>query len=322
MAAIAIAETNPQLEIIRQSTDLHALEEIIRRGKVVVLEVAEAIHRVHHAQLWKLTHSSWESWCKSMGISARRSYQLIEYVRIVNQVQGPVPSERAARELARLPESAQRAEALSEAMEEADGQPTASDVRRVVDRKLEQVAPQLPGMSQARVSTHIRKGTQDRRTPRWLFDVLDERFGPFLLDAYASPHNALCERFYTVDDDGNEQDWADVTFANPEFKAMGPCLEQAVRQAELGRRSIILGPVGCSQDWYHRLAIQGTVYVPDCRINYDDPEGNPTGHGLDEPGADRDTIIIGFGGEHTNRASNVQAGIFRVVRLPLKEHRQ
>lgn len=148
---------------------------------------------------------------------------------------------------------------------------------------------------------------QDRRTPRWLFELLDKRFGPFVLDAFAQPHNALCPRFLTRTEDGCIHPWEDITFANPEFEDMVRPLAHAVAEAERGVRSIIVSPVGCSQEWYHQLAIRGTIYVPDRRINFDLPDGTPTHR------ADRDTIVIGLGKEHNNPAW--KRGLFRVQAL-------
>jgi len=151
---------------------------------------------------------------------------------------------------------------------------------------------------------------QNRRTPRWLFHALEQRFGAFSLDAFAEPHNALCTRFYTEQQDGTRQPWVDVTFANPPFSLMAEALEHAVAETRHDVRSIVLAPVGCTQDWYHQLAIRGTVYKLDLRISYDMPSGRPT------RGADRDTDIIGLGGEHTN--PDWRRGIFRVRRLELE----
>lgn len=149
---------------------------------------------------------------------------------------------------------------------------------------------------------------QSRRTPQWLFDTLNGLFGPFKLDAFASHDAHLCDAFYTRDDNAYVQPWSDVTFANPEFKDMESPLDTALRQAKFrGVRSIVLAPVGCSQSWYRNLAIQGTIYLPDRRINYDLPDGTPTS------GADRDTIIIAIGGEHAN--PKWKRGEFRVRRL-------
>lgn len=148
---------------------------------------------------------------------------------------------------------------------------------------------------------------QTRRTPQWLFDELNRQFGPFKLDAFASQLDHLCDNFYTAHDDGCVRDWVDVTFANPEFNDMARSLEQAARQGSLGRRSCVIGPVGCSQRWYHQFAIQGTIFIPDCRINFDMPDGAPTNC------ADRDTIVMVFGKQWVN--SEAGNGIFRVQRL-------
>jgi len=151
---------------------------------------------------------------------------------------------------------------------------------------------------------------QNRRTPRWLFCALEQRFGRFSLDAFATSRDALCPRFLTRREDGTRHAWLDRTYANPPFKLMAEALAQAVREAERERRSIVLGPVGCSQEWFHELAIRGTVYKLDRRVNYDLPNGQPT------TSADRDTDIFAFGGEHTN--PDWRRGSFRVRRLELE----
>jgi len=291
-----------ELEVISRSTDLHALESIITNGRRTFLEVGTALIRIREAKLYKMTHSSWESWCQDKWwASKRHADRQIAAVQLVmesNRLGHDVPTAEHARELARAPVEARHlvvAEAQSAA--EADGvaSPTVRHMREAVDRVTDTKA------NPARLQT--------RRTPRWLFDFLDDRFGPFQLDAFAEPNNALCDNFYTKEQDGSVQPWADVTFGNPEFEDMTTPLFHAVRQAEVGVRSCIIGPVGCSQTWYHELAIRGTVYVPDIRINFDLPDGTPTNR------ADRDTIVMCFGGEHENK--HHKRGTYRVCRLEL-----
>jgi hypothetical protein len=43
--------------------------------------------------------------------------------------------------------------------------------------------------------------TDERRTPRWFFQLVDELFGPFDLDACAARWNAQCRRFVTKEQD-------------------------------------------------------------------------------------------------------------------------
>lgn len=151
---------------------------------------------------------------------------------------------------------------------------------------------------------------QNRRTPQWLFDLLDDRFGPFALDAFASDGNALCPTYYTKKQNGLEQPWVDLTFANPPFKIIGEVLRKAIAEGEINRRSIIIGPVGCCQQWMHDWAIYGTIYVPTRRINFDTPTGKPTRR------ADRDTMIYAFGCEYRN--PHWHRGYFRMRTLQVR----
>lgn len=292
-----------ELTAISLSTDLHALEQIVEKGKRTFVEVGAALLRIREGRLYRLTHSSWETYCQQRwGWGRGRANNLIAAstaaASVSDVVRTRAMSESSARELAKVPE-----ERRAEVLDLLPGAPTAATIRETAE-ELDLLPPQQK-----------RKSVQTRRTPRWFFDALNESFGPFQLDAYASPENALCERFYTKDDDANSRAWCDVTFANPPFEKMAPVLAQAVAQAEEQEiRSVVLAPIGCSQRWFHELAIRGTVFVPDCRINFDDADGQPTGAGCDEPGADRDTIVIAFGGRHGNLAM-ARRGRFRAQRL-------
>jgi len=267
-------------EAINQSTDLVGLEKIVEKGKSSFLEVGLALTRIHEAKLYKLTHSSWEKYCEQRwGWGRARGYQLMQAAKVSTMVDTPPENERQARALVHPVREIDTTD--EEEMAALDETPTKAK------------APSL----------------QTRRTPRWLFDLLNAKFGPFALDAFADHQNFLCTPYWTKEDDGCSRPWRNATFGNPEFEAMEPALEQAVRQAALGVRSVILGPVGCSQGWYHRLAIQGTVYVPDKRISFDMPDGTPTSQ------ADRDTIVMVFGDKYANQKHSL--GIFNVRRLEL-----
>lgn len=61
------------------------------------------------------------------------------------------------------------------------------------------------------------EGRQDHGTPIWLFKEADRIWGPFELDAAASPDNALCEIFYTKEDDGLVLPWFRRTWLNPPY---------------------------------------------------------------------------------------------------------
>jgi site-specific DNA-methyltransferase (adenine-specific) len=51
--------------------------------------------------------------------------------------------------------------------------------------------------------------TSEWETPQDLFDKLNEEFGPFTLDPCATKENAKCKRFFTMEDNGLKQSWAE-----------------------------------------------------------------------------------------------------------------
>lgn len=67
----------------------------------------------------------------------------------------------------------------------------------------------------------------DRGTHPTMFDPLNARYD-FTLDVAASPHNAKCERYFTVVDDGLAQSWrGERVWCNPPFSDMGSWVRKA-----------------------------------------------------------------------------------------------
>ncbi len=120
---------------ITRSTDLHALEAIVEKGKSTFIEVGMALLRIREARLYKATHSSWENYCQHRwGWSGRRGNQLAQAAQVIaelGEVGNRVPGEHAARHLASLPSVEHRKAAVELAVEEAGGAlPTEPQVRR------------------------------------------------------------------------------------------------------------------------------------------------------------------------------------------------
>jgi len=136
---------------------------------------------------------------------------------------------------------------------------------------------------------------QNRRTPLWFYNELQKFFGcKFKLDAAASDRDTLCEYYYTKKENGLIQPWDDWTFCNPEFKDTTEWVCKAYHEAILRKHSIMLVPTGCTQEWFHNWAKKYTIYVPDCRLSYNLPNGKP------DPGADRDTMVLAMGPRFVN----------------------
>jgi len=94
----------------------------------------------------------------------------------------------------------------------------------------------------------------DRATHPTLFDPLNERF-KFTIDVAAAAHNAKCERFYTRDDDGLAQPWADESvWCNPPYSGIEPWVAKAWSEHPNSRGIVILAPANrTEQGWWQRL---------------------------------------------------------------------
>lgn len=80
-----------------------------------------------------------------------------------------------------------------------------------------------------------RANIDDRATTPEVFEPLDARFS-FTLDAAASSHNAKCERYLSIEENGLVQSWAgERVWCNPPYSACGVWVEKAwlERDAEL-----------------------------------------------------------------------------------------
>jgi phage N-6-adenine-methyltransferase len=122
-------------------------------------------------------------------------------------------------------------------------------------------------------------GNQRWRTPQWLFALCEELLERRLvLDAAAEACNAKCKKFYTREQNGLLLPWVDGTFCNPGYNHFGAWIQHAVAECRAKQiHAALIGPKGCSQQWFHRHAIQGRVYAPDQRIAFDHYDtGEPT----------------------------------------------
>lgn len=93
--------------------------------------------------------------------------------------------------------------------------------------------------------------TPEWPTPRAFFDMLDAEF-IFTLDPCATPENAKCARFYTVDDDGLKQTWDGVVWMNPPYGAtIGRWIKKAFHEARRGAVVVALVPARTDTRWWH-----------------------------------------------------------------------
>ena len=95
----------------------------------------------------------------------------------------------------------------------------------------------------------------DWGTPPKVFDPLNEEFG-FTLDAAASDENALCDAYYTKEDNGLIQDWKGFSvWVNPpyDWKSLQAFTQKAMREVGNGVTTVMLMPSKTDQPWFHWL---------------------------------------------------------------------
>lgn len=108
-------------------------------------------------------------------------------------------------------------------------------------------------------------------TPKQWFDYLDLEF-KFDLDPCAQVETAKCNLFYTKEDDGLSQSWAEKrVFMNPPYGSeiihwMKKAYESARDQGSL---VVCLVPASTDTEWWHRYAAKGEVRFPIGRIRFE-----------------------------------------------------
>jgi len=164
--------------------------------------------------------------------------------------------------------------------------------RRCGDRQNDTVGLKRLKMTfdQLRMSIHQYEGprSKDWQTPRWLYDELNERYGPFDLDPCTSEDNPLgTEYFYTEKTDGLTQDWIipertmTKFYMNPPYgRDVVDWVKKAHEQTQKWKPHLMgvgLLPVRTDPKWFHEyvLPYYEIIFLPG-RVAFIDPEtGKP-----------------------------------------------
>lgn len=97
--------------------------------------------------------------------------------------------------------------------------------------------------------------SEEWETPDALFRILDERYGPFDLDAAATAANAKCARYLTKEDDALSVPWSSRrVWLNPPYgRGVGAWIAKADAEVLAGRagRVVVLLPARTDTAWFH-----------------------------------------------------------------------
>lgn len=121
------------------------------------------------------------------------------------------------------------------------------------------------------MNVHFSSKTDDWATPQDLFDKLNNHFN-FTLDVCASDDNAKCSEYFTVDDDGLQQDWTTTpgaAFMNPPYgREIIHWMKKAYESSLEGATVVCLVPARTDTKWWHDYATKGDVLFLRGRLKF------------------------------------------------------
>lgn len=115
---------------------------------------------------------------------------------------------------------------------------------------------------------------QDWGTPQYLFDALNNEFG-FTLDVCANKENAKCEKYFTIEQNGLNQEWSnDVCFLNPPYKNCDEFMEKAWNESKKGAIVVCLVPARLDAIWWHKYAMKSEIRLFVQRLEFEGHKKN------------------------------------------------
>jgi len=127
------------------------------------------------------------------------------------------------------------------------------------------------------------------RTPLWLYQKINARWGPFDLDACANAENALCERFLTREMDAirHPMDAYKRVYWNPPYSMPSIFVRRAREMSEAhGTVHVMLLPVSPSARWWRDVISATELVYLSHRVSFNLADGSPS------PYAARDSHVI------------------------------
>lgn len=106
------------------------------------------------------------------------------------------------------------------------------------------------------IPVYHRRQSDEWATPRDRFAEWAAELGPFDLDAAATAENALCDRFFTAEDDGLAQPWSGTVWCNPPYSNVARWVEKAHESALNGATVVCLVPARTDTRWWHEHVAQ------------------------------------------------------------------
>jgi len=112
--------------------------------------------------------------------------------------------------------------------------------------------------------------TIEWETPQVLFDALNT-LHHFDLDAAATAENAKCQSYFTVEENGLNQNWAGhCVFCNPPYgREIAKWVQKAYEESRKpGTKCVMLLPARTDTAWFHEYCKKGRIEFIKGRLKY------------------------------------------------------
>ncbi|AGR47507.1 DNA N-6-adenine-methyltransferase [Brevibacillus phage Abouo] len=105
-------------------------------------------------------------------------------------------------------------------------------------------------------------------TPQEFFNQLNQEFG-FQIDVCALPENAKCERYFSPDEDGLQQEWTGICWMNPPYgRQIGKWIKKAYESSLNGATVVCLIPARTDARWWHDYCMKGEIRLVKGRLKF------------------------------------------------------
>ena len=104
------------------------------------------------------------------------------------------------------------------------------------------------------MKVHYMSRSNEWTTPPDLFNKLNLKYN-FTLDPCCTKESALCDKYYTIEDDGLQKDWSgEIVFMNPPYgREIGKWIEKAYKESLKGAVVICLIPSRTDTKYWHNF---------------------------------------------------------------------
>ncbi len=111
-------------------------------------------------------------------------------------------------------------------------------------------------------------------TPQDFFNKMNDEFH-FELDVCATSENAKCEKYFTEETNGLEQEWTGVCWMNPPYgRVIGDWMKKAYESSLKGATVVCLVPARTDTKWWHDYAMKGEIRLIKGRLKFGDSQNS------------------------------------------------